>query len=196
MDECRVEANAVRRFLLARRRFTLLDLHRSALLARHWSASEIRHEYPEDEHYPYERYTAKPDHRHPERYPPALPALDTFRVRGRWSLCRRGVGSGFGNSFLVARRCASYPGAAVTVVPFSRLAKLGPPAAFVVLHHQLLALCIELLVADDPGVVLTLQLGVATVRFPEIYLTPSEIHRAFSLIFFPLSCRLRTPRHR
>src|SRR5919199_6550108 len=115
MDECCVEGSPVRC------RFLLLARHRFALLVRRQFASEIRHEYPEDEHYPYERYTAKPDHRHPERYPPAPPAFDTFRVRGRWSLCRRGVGSGFGNSFLVGRRCASYPGAAVTVVPFSRL---------------------------------------------------------------------------
>jgi hypothetical protein len=50
-------------------------------------------------------------------------------------------------------------------VPFSRLADLGPPAAFVVLNRQLPALRVELLVAYAPVIALPSELGVAAVGF-------------------------------
>jgi hypothetical protein len=76
-------------------------------------------------------------------------------------------------------------------VPFSGLAEFGPPSALVILHHQPLALRLELLIVDGPGVVLPLEFGVAAVGFLEIYLVISKIHRALVYLFTPvLSFRL------
>jgi hypothetical protein len=61
-------------------------------------------------------------------------------------------------------------------VPFSGLAELGPPATFVVSYHQPLALRVELLVANAPGIALARELGIAAVGFLEIYLSLSKIH--------------------
>jgi hypothetical protein len=77
---------------------------------------------------------------------------------------------------LVARGCASYPGTIVTVVPFSGLADFGPPAPFVVLHHQLPALRVELLVANAPGIALARELSIAAVGFLEAFFSPSKVH--------------------
>jgi len=40
----------------------------------------------------------------------------------------------------------------------------------------LLALCVELLGAYSPSIELAFQIGIAAVRFPEVYLALSEIH--------------------
>ena len=83
---------------------------------------------------------------------------------------------------LVTRRRALDPAALVAVVSFVGLATFGPPASFVVLHHQLLALRVELLVADLPGSVLLLEVGIAAVGFPKIYLSLFVLH--FSALCF------------
>src|SRR5215208_3975611 len=78
---------------------------------------------------------------------------------------------------LVARRGTSYPGATVVVVPVAGLARLGPPVAFVQ-HHQPLTLYFKVLVANAPGIELAFEFGVAAVRFPKFFLSPSKIHRS------------------
>jgi hypothetical protein len=83
---------------------------------------------------------------------------------------------------LVTRRRALDPTALVAVVSFVGLATFGPPATLVVLHHQLLALCVELLVADGSGLVLLLEFGAAAVGFPKIYLSLFVLH--FSSLCF------------
>jgi hypothetical protein len=85
----------------------------------------------------------------------------------------RGLGDDF---FSVAWRCASNPGFVITVVPRSGFAEFGPPAALVVSHHQLLALGVELLVANAPGIALAGELGIAPIGSLEIHLSLSEIH--------------------
>jgi hypothetical protein len=50
-------------------------------------------------------------------------------------------------------------------VPVSRLADLGPPAAFVVLNHQLPALRVELLIAYASVIALLRELDIAAVSF-------------------------------
>src|SRR3954467_7789621 len=77
---------------------------------------------------------------------------------------------------LVAWRGSTCPGPTVTVMPLAGIARLGPQAAFVVLHRQLLELRVELLVTNSPGIELAFQVDVAAVRFLEIYLALSKIH--------------------
>src|SRR5215212_6292205 len=81
--------------------------------------------------------------------------------------------------FSVAWRCASNPGFVITVVPLSGLAKFSPPAAFVVSHHQPLALGVELLVVDGPRIALASELGIAPIGSLEIHLSLSEVHALF-----------------
>ena len=105
-----------------------------------------------------------------------------------------GLGEDF---FSVAWWCASNPGTAVSVVPFSGLAEFGPPAAFVVSYHQPLALRVELLVADAPGIALPRELGIAAVGFLEIYLSLSKIHPALgsSMQLIRIDGASGTPEH-
>ena len=66
------------------------------------------------------------------------------------------------------------------VVPLAGLTRLGPPATFVVLYHQLLALCVELLIAYGAGIALALEFGVAAVGLLEAYLVLSKIYSSFA----------------
>ena len=64
-----------------------------------------------------------------------------------------------------------YPGATVVVVPPPGLARLGPPAALIVLDYQLLKLSIELFSAKGARLVLMLEFSVAAVYCMEVHLT-------------------------
>jgi hypothetical protein len=46
----------------------------------------------------------------------------------------------------------------------------------IVSHHQSLALGVELLVVDAPGIALAGELGIAPIGFLEISLSLSEVH--------------------
>jgi len=89
----------------------------------------------------------------------------------------RGHGPGHGACAIprFGRGSASYPGSvAVGAVRFARVATSA--------RHQPFALRVELLVAGgDSRVVLPFEFGAAVVGFPEIHLSPFDLH--FSFLF-------------
>jgi hypothetical protein len=62
------------------------------------------------------------------------------------------------------------------VVPFARLAGLGPPPALLVLHHQPAKLGVELLAAYGASLKSAFEFSVAALCFPEVYPTLFKIH--------------------
>ena len=81
-----------------------------------------------------------------------------------------------GSRGLVAQWITFYPGATILVMPLARVGGLDPPAALVVLHHQLLKPGAELFGAYGPSVELAFQFCVTAVSFFEIYLTLPKVY--------------------
>jgi hypothetical protein len=62
------------------------------------------------------------------------------------------------------------------VMPLASVAGLDPPAALVILHHQLLKSGVELFGAYGASVELAFQFCVAAVSFFEIYLALPKVY--------------------
>jgi hypothetical protein len=91
-------------------------------------------------------------------------------------LCRRSVGYCLRGYLFIAWRGASYPGAAVKVVPLSGFAVFRPPPPFRILHHGLLEFVSEVLSAKIAVVVSPLEVGIATVCLSKIDLRLLSSH--------------------